>query len=108
MFLFVVTTEEPQHEQPMKPTFAIEIKGVPNCASGSMITDKMMCNDACSKLGVGPVSSLKDGHPCYKAGNGKCRQDGKQGKGAALICVASTTLSILKMLLKSGIRIKIT
>ena len=103
MFLFVVTTEEPQHEQPMKPTFAIEIKGAPNCASGSMITDKMMCNDACSKLGVGPVSNLKDGHPCYKAGNGKCRQDGKQGKEAALICSTSTNLSILKMLLKNKI-----
>ena len=104
MFLFVVTTGEPQHEQPMKPTFAIEIKGATNCASGSMITDKTVCNDACAELGVGPVTSLKYGHPCYKAGNGKCRQDGKQGKEAALICSTSTNLSILKTLLNAAIR----
>ena len=85
----------------MKTTFAIEIKGATNCSSGSMITDETVCNDACSELGVGPVSSLKDGYPCYKAGNGKCRQDGKQGKGAALICSTSANLSILKMLFKN-------
>ena len=64
----------------------LEAKGLVSCSLGSKITNSKDCADACSKLGVGPLATLKDGKACYKAGNGKCRQDGRRGSGASLIC----------------------
>ena len=64
----------------------LEAKGKESCSLGSKITSRIECEKACSKLYVGPLATLKDGKACYKAANGKCRQDGRRGSGASLIC----------------------
>ena len=64
----------------------LEAKGLGSCSLGSKITSINDCARACSIMGVGPLATLKDGNACYKAGNGKCRQDGREGSGASLIC----------------------
>ena len=48
--------------------------------------DKIECANACHELGFTPTNNLKNGKPCYRAGNGKCRQNGVHGSGASLIC----------------------
>ena len=70
----------------VKPkVYSIAAKGE-LCLSGFMILTTVDCEDACNDLGIGPIGKLKDGNPCYMAGNGKCRQDGRDGSGASLIC----------------------
>ena len=48
--------------------------------------DKTECATACNELGATPTKNLKNGKPCYRAGNGKCRQNGGHRSGASLIC----------------------
>ena len=67
--------------------YEIETPGEKSCVNGSMILGAMECEAACSQLGIGPIVSLSDGNACYQAGNGKCRQDGRQGKSASLVCM---------------------
>ena len=80
-------TESPSTDHTNKPEYVLSDKGAPSCSSGSAITEKSLCTEACSQLGISPTSNLRDGHQCYKAGNGKCRQDGREGKGARLVCM---------------------
>ena len=60
-----------------------------SCENGSMITDRIECKDACSALDMA-MGTLKNNKACYKAGNGKCRQDGRykirQGSKLSPIC----------------------
>ena len=60
-----------------------------SCENGSMITDRIECKDACSALDMA-MGTLKNNKACYKAGNGKCRQDGRykigQGSKTSPIC----------------------
>ena len=51
-----------------------------------MIMDKTECATACHELGATPTNNLRNGKPCYRAGNGKCRQNGGHRSGASLIC----------------------
>ena len=66
--------------------YFVEQRGERACSAGSMITDKTECEAACDAVGAQSPRNLKDGKPCYKAGNGKCRQNGAYGGGASLIC----------------------
>ena len=63
-----------------------------------MIIDKQECKDACTQLMM-QTGTLRNNKPCYRAGNGKCRQDGryKVGKGAKTspICKNTGILDIL-------------
>ena len=47
-----------------------------SCQSGEMITDKQECKMACDHLNI-DHGTMKNGNTCYRAKNGKCRQDGK-------------------------------
>ena len=69
--------------------YRIEKKGLSKCVSGSRILGTAQCEAACLELEIAPIATLKDGNECYKAGNGKCRQDGKNGAGAFLICMST-------------------
>ena len=80
-------TEGPSTNHTNKPEYVLTDKGAPSCSSGSAITEKSLCTEACSELGIVHISNLRDGNQCYKAGNGKCRQDGNEGKGARLVCM---------------------
>ena len=61
-------------------------KGLTVCPSGYLsITTTSVCETACTELGLSS-GSLKDNNACYKAGNGKCRQDGRQGSKVNLVC----------------------
>ena len=66
--------------------YFVQQRGLKTCSNGSMIMDKTECATACNELGATPTKNLKNGKPCYMAGNGKCRQNGVHGSGASLIC----------------------
>ena len=53
-----------------------------------------MCETACTELGLS-AGTLKDNNACYKAGNGKCRQDGRQGSKVNLVCMSDGNESLL-------------
>ena len=46
------------------------------------------CKIACIEMQIemGSLKKMKKGKACYKAGNEKCRQDGKHGIEASLLC----------------------
>ena len=60
-------------------------RGKQYCHMGSTITTTQECKVACDKLGKKVVTG-HDGKPCYIAGNGRCKQDGKQNPRAHLVC----------------------
>ena len=68
-------------------SYAFEKKGEKSCSSGSIIISTSECEIACAQLQL-KMGVVRDGKPCYKAGNGKCRQDGRAGKEASLICTS--------------------
>jgi hypothetical protein len=68
-----------------QPIYSIEDKGEDSCMWGSTISKKDDCETACNSFPL-DTGTLKDGYRCYQAGNGKCRQDGREGSGASLIC----------------------
>ena len=57
-----------------------------DCSDGSMITDKTECESACKSVGATAHNKLQNGKPCYRNGQGKCRQNNLFGGGASLIC----------------------
>ena len=61
-------------------------RGKRDCSDGSMIRDTTECEAACDAVGATAPKSLKDGKPCYRNGQGKCRQNNAFGGGASLIC----------------------
>ena len=69
--------------------YYIEDKGENTCSGGSMIMDEIECEAACAELNINPVVSNKSKKkkPCYKAAKGKCRQDGRHGPRASLVCM---------------------
>ena len=66
--------------------YFVEQRGERACSDGSMITDKTECESACNAVGVIAPKNLKDGKPCYRSGQGKCRQNNAFGGSASLIC----------------------
>ena len=66
--------------------YFVQRRGLKTCSNASMILDKIECTRACNELGGTLTNNLKNGKPCYRAGNGKCRQNNGHGLGASLIC----------------------
>ena len=56
------------------------------CPAGSEITDVDECKEACKSLGISLANTFKDGKPCFKGGNGVCKQSGSIGRLAYLVC----------------------
>ena len=52
------------------------------------------CTTACNTLTTN-IGRMKDGKPCYIAGNGNCRQTGRGGKKSSLVCMQKGNLGIL-------------
>ena len=71
-------------------------RGGSSCPDGSKeITSKLTCDNACAVLlGKSVQGAQKNGKECYKAGNGKCRQDGRQGNNAFLLCMKQGMISM--------------
>ena len=65
--------------------YIVEKRGANSCTQGSSILDTSECEIACDHLNL-KRGALKDGKPCYMAGNGKCRQNARPGRKASLIC----------------------
>ena len=65
--------------------YIVEEKGSNSCKQGSTILDTSECEIACDQLNL-KRGVLRNGMPCYMAGNGKCRQNAKLGRKASLIC----------------------
>ena len=63
----------------------VEKKGERFCREGSTISSSMECRNACNALNKG-FGYLKHRRLCYVAGNGRCKQDGRHGSKASLIC----------------------
>ena len=90
-------------------SYFLEHRGLKTCSNGSMIMDKTECVTACSELGATPTNNMKNGRPCYRARNGKCRQNGGHGSGASLICKSKGNrlahgLNSLKLLVNLAIK----
>ena len=71
--------------------YYIEDKGESSCSKGSEIMTKTGCRTACAALDINSIGKLKNDKPCYKAANGKCRQDGNHGSQASLVCTSDQT-----------------
>ena len=67
-------------------TFILREQGRKQCLIGSKVLDTNECKEACAKLGIQLSNSFKNGRPCFKAGNGKCRQSASIGAKASLVC----------------------
>ena len=61
------------------PSFYLRDPGIKRCPSGSEVKDKDECKEACTSLGIRLSNTFKDGKPCFKAGNGVCKQSGSVG-----------------------------
>ena len=60
-------------------------KGSKTCHTGSTITTAQECKVACDALNKKVVPG-QDGNPCYIAGTGKCKQDGRHNPKSFLVC----------------------
>ena len=67
-------------------SYVTERAGKKTCSIGSTITTMQDCRDACNELNK-EIGVTKRNKPCYIAGNGKCRQDGRHGARARLVCM---------------------
>ena len=57
------------------------------CRGGSKIINVEECKSACNELEITLSNKrFKNGKPCFRGGNGKCSQNGMNGKQAVLIC----------------------
>ena len=65
------------------------MKGAPSCPDGDTIVTRKECEVACQTLGKVMGNDMKDSETCYVAGNQKCRQDGRVGAKASLVCKGS-------------------
>ena len=67
-------------------SFYLREQGIKQCPTGSEVTDTHECKEACTGLGIRLSNNFKNGKPCFKAGNGDCKQIGSVGSKASLIC----------------------
>ena len=77
------------------------MKGATSCSDGDTIVTSQECESACQTLGKAIGNDLKDSEECYVAGNQKCRQDGRVGAKASMVCRGSDFVH--KSKLKSNI-----
>ena len=54
------------------------------------------CRMACQTLNKEVGNDLRDGKPCYVAGNQKCRQDARFGSKASMVCKGTVYINKLK------------
>ena len=80
-------------------TFILREQGKKQCLIGSKVLDTKKCKEACAKLGIQLSKSFKNGRPCFKAGNGKCKQSARIGAKASLVCKAIGKISFYSFLL---------
>ena len=74
--------------------YFIEDVGQKSCQNGTKIMNAQDCTTACNTLTT-KIGRMKDGKPCYIAGNGNCRQAGRGGKKSSLVCMQKGNLGIL-------------
>ena len=74
--------------------YFIEDVGQKSCQNGTKIMNAQDCTTACNTLTT-KIGRMKDGKPCYIAGNGNCRQAGRGGKKSSLVCMQKGNSSIL-------------
>ena len=67
-------------------SYVLGKKGARSCTDGDTIVTSQECEVACQTLGKAMGNDLKDSEECYVAGNQKCRQDGRVGTKASLVC----------------------
>ena len=67
-------------------TFYLRDQGIKRCPAGSEVSDTNECKEACSSLGIRLSHAFKNGKPCFRAGNGLCKQSGNVGSKASLVC----------------------
>ena len=67
-------------------SFYLREKGIKRCPAGSEVMDQDECKEACTSLGIRLSNTFKNGKPCFKAGNGVCKQSGSIGSKALLVC----------------------
>ena len=72
----------------------MELVGKKDCSIGSKITNIQSCRAACNELNKA-IGVLRKNKPCYIAGNGKCRKDGRQGSRARLVCMIKGIMVML-------------
>ena len=65
------------------------MKGELSCPDGDTIVTRQECEAACHTLGKAIGNDLRDSEECYVAGNQKCRQDGRVGAKAFMVCRGS-------------------
>ena len=70
---------------PFEESYTFGQRGAKSCSSGSEVIIKSECEIACAQLQA-TTGTLKDGKSCYISGRGECRQDGRLGRKAFLIC----------------------
>ena len=73
-------------------TYVLEKRGEKSCKDGSAISSSLECTEACNAMEKN-LGHLKNGKLCYVAGNRRsCRQDGRHGAKASLICKGNGTI----------------
>ena len=83
--------------------FILGEQGRKQCLVGSKVLDTKECKEACAKLGIQLSNSFKNGRPCFKAGNGKCKQTASIGAKASLVCKAIGKINFYGLLLHFNI-----
>ena len=71
-------------------------QGELSCKEGSTVMTTEECKVACKSLEK-VVGRLKGKNLCYIAGNGKCRQDGRQSRKTSLVCSTEDKLDMDKL-----------
>ena len=84
-------------------SFYLRDQGIKRCPAGSEVSDTNECKEACTNLGIRLARGFKNGKPCFRAGNGLCKQSGNVGSKASLVCKQSGKIICLHIHL---IRIK--
>ena len=86
--------------------YILREQGRKQCLVGSKVLDTKECKEACAKLGIQLSNSFKNGRPCFKAGNGKCKQSASIGAKASLVCKAIGKINFYSVLLHFNISCK--
>ena len=66
--------------------FYLYEKGKKQCPTNSAVLDIDECKEACTTLGIRLSNNFKNGLPCFKGGNGVCKQSSNIGSRSTLVC----------------------
>ena len=76
--------------------FYLHEKGKKQCPTDSAVLDTDECKEACTTLGIRLSNAFKNGQPCFKGGNGVCKQSSKVGSRATLVCKTIGNIIFIK------------